>query len=111
MRVLTAILQIAHNRISFEGKLPNISWRNFVTLGPRQWLDDEVINYFVTRWCSGSLTLGLNTFFACKILFEDLDNSCINAKHGVLTSDDAQMALRWCHRAKASSPLVVCVLT
>lgn len=100
--ILSTISQTVHNWISSEGKIPNISLSNFTTLGPRQWLDDEVINYFIAKWCSGSSTLGLNTFVACKILFDDVDNSCINAKRGVLTPEDARKVVRWCHRANVS---------
>lgn len=94
--------QIRLNQKLLEGKLPNISFSDFKTLGAREWLNDEVINYFVKKWCSRSSTLGLSTFFACKVLFDDEDNSCIQAKHGVLTLDDEETALRWCRRADVS---------
>lgn len=98
-----SISQISHKELLLEGKLPNISFLNFKTLGARQWLDDEIINYFVTKWCSrSSTTLGLSTFFACKILFQDNDNSCVHAKRGILTVDDERKALKWCHRAEVS---------
>lgn len=87
-----------------EGKIPNISFANFQTLGPSQWLDDEVINYFVNKWCSGSSTLGLNTFFACKILFENDDDSCVRAK-GAVTCEDEERAMRWCRRAILSQKI------
>lgn len=93
------------NEIFIEGKLSNISFKNFKTLGAHQWLDDEVINYFINKWCSGSCMLGLNTFFACKILFGDEDDSCLNAKHGVLTTEDDERAVRWCRRAHVSQKL------
>lgn len=85
-----------------ERNLPNISFSNFKTLGPNQWLDDEIINYFITKWCLGTSTLGLNTFFACKILFEDRDDSCVNARSGLITLEDERKAVRWCRRANVS---------
>lgn len=97
------IWEIGDNQKLLEGKLPNISFLNFKTLGARQWLDDEIINYFVNKWCSkSSTTLGLSTFFACKVLFEDADNSCVHAKQGILTGEDDNRALRWCRRAEVS---------
>lgn len=90
---------MSRNHSVLAGKLPNISLKNFKTLGAGAWLDDEVINYFVTKWCSRSTTLGLSTFFACKILFDDTDNACIQAKRGPLSSEDAKRAQRWCHRS------------
>ena len=76
-------------------KLPNISSKNFETLGVGRWLDDEVINYFVTKWCLKSqTTLGLNTWFACKFLFQE--NLCIHAKIGVLTAEDEEIVQKWC---------------
>ena len=42
-------------------------------------------------------TLGLNTFFACKILFED--PSCIRAKGGTLNTELELTAIKWCCRA------------
>lgn len=97
---------MGHHETFRTGKLLNISFPNFKTLGPQQWLDDEVINYFVHKWCSGSSTLGLNTFFACKILFDDDDDSCMNAKNGVMTLEDERRVVRWCHRAKVSEVLL-----
>lgn len=91
---------MSHNQHLLQGKLQNISFTNFKTLGARQWIDDEVMNYFVNKWCTGSFTLGLNTFFACKILFKDDDNSCVNARCGVLMAEDAKKALKWCRRAE-----------
>lgn len=99
----SCICQIGDNRNLLDGKLPNISFHNFKTLGACQWLDDEIINYFVNKWCSrSSTTLGLSTFFACKFLFQDDDNSCVHARHGILTGEDEYSALRWCRRAEVS---------
>lgn len=96
--------QISLDQSLIEGKIPNISFRSFKTLGAREWLNDEVINYFLNKWCSRSCTLGLSTFFACKILFDDEDNSCVHAKRGVLTAEDAKRALKWCRRAEVCGP-------
>lgn len=75
----------------------HISFRNFETVGVGRWLDDEIINYFVTKWCSQSqTTLGLSTFFACKFLFQE--RLCIRAKT-TLTSEDERGMQRWCQAA------------
>ncbi|KAF5347875.1 hypothetical protein D9757_013413 [Collybiopsis confluens] len=75
---------------------PNHSWKtvknivnhDFSTLGVGRWVNDEIINYFVEKWCSGRgrTTLGLGTFFASKHLFQQ--NSCLTAKSGALTEED-----------------------
>ena len=99
---ISYISQIGRHHKLLEGKLPNISFSSFKTLAARQWLNDKVINYFVQKWCSKSSSLGLSTFFACKILFEDIDNSCVHAKHGVLSLADEKRSLKWCRRADVS---------
>jgi hypothetical protein len=48
----------------------NVSWRNFSNLGTSRWLDDELINQFVEKWCHQSTVLGLSSFFPVKFLFE-----------------------------------------
>lgn len=93
---------MAQRKNCLEGKIPNISFASFKTLGIHQWLNDEVINYFVGKWCSGSSTLGLNTFFACKILFDNHDDSCVHAREGVVTWEHEERAVRWCRRAIVS---------
>ncbi|KAJ3991171.1 hypothetical protein F5050DRAFT_1716310 [Lentinula boryana] len=91
---------------SWKVNLPNISIRSFETIGIGRWLDDEVINYFVTKWCSKSqTTLGLNTFFACKFLFEG--SSCISAnsvEH--LTLEHESRVQKWCLAAKKAQNLL-----
>ncbi|KAF5382238.1 hypothetical protein D9757_008922 [Collybiopsis confluens] len=83
----------------WDGNLSHISFSNFRTLGVGRWLDDKIINYFVQKWCSQSKnTLGLNTFFACKVLFQQ--DACINAKIGTLTPEDESQALRWVRKAQ-----------
>ncbi|KAF5379966.1 hypothetical protein D9757_010282 [Collybiopsis confluens] len=77
-----------------EGKIPNVATKNFSTLGVGQWVDDEIMNYFITKWCQRSRILGLNTFFACRNLFQD--DSCSAAKSGTLTAEDERKVLRWC---------------
>lgn len=84
---------------SWKMKLPYISSENFKTIGVWQWLNDEVINYFVTKWCSRSqVTLGFSTFFACKVIFQE--SLCINARSGDLTSEDVKRAQKWCRAAQ-----------
>jgi hypothetical protein len=84
---------------SWKVKLTYITPGNFETIGVRRWLNDEVINYFVNKWCSRSqATLGFNTFFACKFLFQK--SSCINARSGDLTSEDVKGVQKWCRAAQ-----------
>ncbi|KAJ3963613.1 hypothetical protein EV361DRAFT_874710, partial [Lentinula raphanica] len=77
----------------FWNALPNISFRDFQTLGVGRWLNDEIINHFIDKWCSQSRnTLGLGTFFAGSCLFEDR-TSCLVAKD-YLTYEDEQKVRR-----------------
>ncbi|KAJ3751464.1 hypothetical protein DFH05DRAFT_1570329 [Lentinula detonsa] len=107
VRRLQSIMKLMrlHRQKSWKVNLPNISIRSFETIGTGRWLDDEVINYFVTKWCSKSQTaLGLNTFFACKFLFEG--SSCISAnsvEH--LTSEHESRVQKWCLAAKKAQNL------
>ncbi|KAF5343887.1 hypothetical protein D9757_015253 [Collybiopsis confluens] len=78
-------------------KLPHVTFSHFSTLGVARWVDDEVINHFITKWCKTGTTLGLSTFFACKHLFQQV--TCINAKSGALTLEDQSQVLRWCRKA------------
>ncbi|KAF5352326.1 hypothetical protein D9757_014291 [Collybiopsis confluens] len=78
-------------------KLLHVKFSNFSTLGVARWLDNEIINYFIDKWCHAGTTLGLNTFFACKHLFQKVD--CLNAKSGTLTLEDQTQVLRWCQTA------------
>ncbi|KAF5343521.1 hypothetical protein D9757_014939 [Collybiopsis confluens] len=94
-----AFLSSFMNMDVFAKKLDFLPFASFQTLGVGRWLGDDVINYFVKKWCSqGSTTLGLNSFFACKILFQN--NSCVRAKTGVITQDVENTAVRWCLKAK-----------
>lgn len=80
-------------------QLPYITFQHFSTLGVGRWLNDEIINYFIQKWCSeAGTTLGLNTFFACKILFQQ--NDCRNAKSGRLSPEDESQAVRWCQKTQ-----------
>ncbi|KAF5370525.1 hypothetical protein D9757_010151 [Collybiopsis confluens] len=82
-------------------KVAPLTLSDFTTLGVGQWLNDEVINYFIQKWCSCvGTTLGLSTFFACKILFQE--NSCTNAKTGTLTVADEEQAVKWCRKTLKS---------
>ncbi|KAJ3737960.1 hypothetical protein EV360DRAFT_91035 [Lentinula raphanica] len=85
------------NSVEFWKVLPNISFHDFSTLGPGRWLNDEIINYFITKWCSQSRnTLGFSTFFAGTCLFED-KVSCTVAKR-VLTEEDETRVRRSVNR-------------
>ncbi|KAF5346254.1 hypothetical protein D9757_015247 [Collybiopsis confluens] len=79
---------------SVQGKVPHVTIANFSTLGVGRWVDDEIVNYFVTKWCHRSTVLGLSTFFASKNLFQG--DSCSFAKSGTLTAEAERQALRWC---------------
>ena len=86
---------------SEEVKLPpHFPRRSFSTIGVGRWVDDEVMNYFIQKWCSKSqTTLGLNTWFACKFLFQE--DLCIHAKT-ILTLEDETGVKRWCRAAEVS---------
>lgn len=77
----------------------HVKVRNFNTLGVQQWLDDEIINYFVQKWCtqSKSGTLGFNTWFAGRFVFTD--SHCVCAK-SLLTSEDERLVTRWYNATK-----------
>jgi hypothetical protein len=80
----------------FQSKFQYIKLSDFRTLGVGRWLNDEVVNYFVEKWCTESgTTLGLNSFFAQKCLF--VEGTCV-PKGGVLTEADEVRVNRWCHR-------------
>ena len=73
--------------------------QSFETIGVGRWIDDEVINYFMEKWCSKSCTtLGFNTWFAGKFLFEE--NLCLHAKSGIFTMADEKKIQRWCRAAE-----------
>ncbi|KAF5378054.1 hypothetical protein D9757_011534 [Collybiopsis confluens] len=81
----------------FQGKFSHVKYSNFRTLGVGRWLDDEVVNYFVEKWCSNAgTTLGLNSFFASRHLFKP--GTCI-PKDGYLTEDDQARVKAWCCKA------------
>ncbi|KAF5370494.1 hypothetical protein D9757_013117 [Collybiopsis confluens] len=87
VKLKTLMSKVSENSADFQGKLPHIQLRNFQTLGAGRWLDDEIINYFVEKWCSKSgTTIGFNTFFASKVLFQEDD--CINPKFKVTVADE-----------------------
>lgn len=89
---------------SSQVNMPHLSFRNFQNLGMGGWLDDEIINYFVTKWCSDSqTTLGLSSFFASMFIFQE--TLCIQARTGRLTSEDERQIQRWCRAAE-----VICYL-
>ncbi|THU81093.1 hypothetical protein K435DRAFT_809368 [Dendrothele bispora CBS 962.96] len=91
--VLRDIIKDAVERkISFNGSL---SPQNFRRLGPTQWLDDEIINYFVERWCSQSqTTLGFTTFFAETFLFQNSGPYCTVART-IFNRSQAEKLDRW----------------
>ncbi|KAF5387510.1 hypothetical protein D9757_006537 [Collybiopsis confluens] len=77
----------------------HITFEHFSTLAVGRWVNDEIINYFIQKWCTeAGTTLGLNTFFACKLLFQQ--NDCRTAKSSKLSIEDETLALRWCQKAQ-----------
>ncbi|KAJ3754293.1 hypothetical protein EV360DRAFT_86973 [Lentinula raphanica] len=82
---------------TFWKTLPNISFHDFSTLGPGRWLNDEVINHFIEKWCRQKCnTLGFSTFFAGVCLFQD-KTSCLQAK-STLTPQDEDRIRRFVKR-------------
>ncbi|KAJ3965112.1 hypothetical protein EV361DRAFT_955321 [Lentinula raphanica] len=76
---------------------PNINFHDFATLAPGRWLNDEIINHFIDKWCSQKRnTLGFSTFFAGICLFQD-KTSCLVAKN-YLTSADENRVRRFIKR-------------
>ncbi|KAJ3739851.1 hypothetical protein EV360DRAFT_76823, partial [Lentinula raphanica] len=87
--LLTDLMNETRNRPEeFWKTVPNISFRDFSTLGPGRWLNDEIINYFIDKWCFRSRnTLGFGTFFAGTCLFQD-NTSCLVAKRYLTVEDE-----------------------
>ncbi|KAF5351497.1 hypothetical protein D9757_013246 [Collybiopsis confluens] len=98
-KMLRSVMDEArHLSLQHWEKVSPVSFLDFSTLGVGRWLNDEIINFFVKKWCHAGTTLGLNTFFACKFLFQD--NTCINAKTGTMTAADEEEAVKWCRKAQ-----------
>ncbi|KAJ3753474.1 hypothetical protein EV360DRAFT_87753 [Lentinula raphanica] len=75
-------------------RLPNISFHDFSTLGVGRWLNDEILNYFIDKWCRKAKdTLGFSTFFGTNCLFEP-GTSCTEAKRD-FTAQDEDRVRRW----------------
>ncbi|KAJ3715652.1 hypothetical protein C8R42DRAFT_725466 [Lentinula raphanica] len=77
----------------------HLSVESFCTLGVGKWLNDEIINHFVEKWCSQSrvrATLGLNTWFSCRHMFQD--NRCLLARRA-MKQEDERLVERWCRSA------------
>ncbi|KAF5344434.1 hypothetical protein D9757_015436 [Collybiopsis confluens] len=97
IRSSTQVEQARNSPYHRWNKLPHVTFSHFSTLGVARWVDDFIINHFITKWCKTGTTLGLSTFFACKHLFQQV--TCINAKSGALTLEDQSQVLRWCRKA------------
>ncbi|KAJ3963417.1 hypothetical protein EV361DRAFT_957073 [Lentinula raphanica] len=75
----------------FWKALPNITYHDFSTLAPGRWLNDEIINHFIDKWCSQKRnTLGFTTFFAGCCLFQD-KTTCRTAKSLLTAADEAKI--------------------
>ncbi|KAF5374574.1 hypothetical protein D9757_007131 [Collybiopsis confluens] len=87
----------------FDNKVAHVKLHDFRTLGVGCWLNDEVVNYFVDKWCMGSSTLGLNSFFAIRCLFNGVTGA---PKSGILTLQDQKTVMRWCTKTASKQGLV-----
>ncbi|KAF5391094.1 hypothetical protein D9757_003153 [Collybiopsis confluens] len=96
-------LKILMNRVSsldttsaIKG-LKHVRPLDFMTLNVGCWVNDEIVNYFVTKWCAASgHTLGLSSFFAPKCLFLPGTST---PRNGYLTKADEATVERWCRKA------------
>ncbi|KAF5347364.1 hypothetical protein D9757_015169 [Collybiopsis confluens] len=50
-RLRKMMAEIRQVQDPFEGRLPHVTIANFSTLGVGRWVDDEIVNYFVSKWC------------------------------------------------------------
>ncbi|KAF5335612.1 hypothetical protein D9757_015360 [Collybiopsis confluens] len=83
----------------FPGMIPHMNISHFGTLGVGRWVNDEIVNHFVTKWCTRSGTMGLSTFFANGHLFQSSESEpCVHAKVGTLTAVNEIKVLRWCSK-------------
>ncbi|KAF5361202.1 hypothetical protein D9757_013605 [Collybiopsis confluens] len=98
-RLQTFMTQLSDAEDSFSRKFQTLTLTNFRTLGAKRWLDDEVVNYFIQKWCFNSGTLGLNTFFVSRCLFKAGTSI---PKDGFLTEADEVQVERWCSKAASN---------
>lgn len=79
----------------------HISWKHFSHLGVSQWLDDELINHFVEKWCYQSNVLGLNSFFPVKFLFETDDcNVAVELREALSDERRRRSVLKWAQNSQ-----------
>ncbi|KAF5335033.1 hypothetical protein D9757_015260 [Collybiopsis confluens] len=102
-----ALLSSMISQVSLSSpSLPFLAPKNIQRLDEGQWLDDEIVNYFVGKWCGAGYpaqsrkVLGLSSFFASKVLFRDAQ--CTSAKL-FLKEEDLLTAVRWCRMAERQS--------
>ncbi|KAF5341460.1 hypothetical protein D9757_015294 [Collybiopsis confluens] len=75
--IRSTISRISQLQANFSIKPVSLAFKSFHRLRIGQWLDDEIVNYFVRKWCcrdrdtSVFKTIGLSSFFATKVLFKD----------------------------------------
>ncbi|KAF5343283.1 hypothetical protein D9757_015341 [Collybiopsis confluens] len=106
-RLRSVMFKITSEGDPFSGKIPFMATTDFCTLGVGRWLNDEIVNYFIEKWCTQSGTLGLSTFFANSHLFQASElHLCVNAKIGTLTAEDERRVLRWCSKAVKKQNLI-----
>lgn len=82
----------------------NVCWKHFSNLGISRWLDDELINHFVQKWCYQSTVLGLSSFFPVKFLFET-ENCDIAVDLSQIVSDAQyqRSVLKWIKKGQVRS--------
>ncbi|KAF5365830.1 hypothetical protein D9757_014431 [Collybiopsis confluens] len=102
-KLIVLVNQSTISSSKFNGHLAFIKYQDFSTLSTGRWVNNEVVNYFVDKWCTkSSTTLRLNSFFARQYLFDKV-TGC--PKTGVLMVEDWVSVLRWCHKTAVKQSL------
>ncbi|KAF5373396.1 hypothetical protein D9757_009772 [Collybiopsis confluens] len=103
VKLRALVNESSHNPSLFNQKFQFVRLSDFRTLGAGRWVNDEVVNYFVEKWCteSGS-TLGLNSFFAPKCLFNPGTSI---PKNGFLSEVDEFTVEKWCRKTAKKQKL------
>ncbi|THU79087.1 hypothetical protein K435DRAFT_811000 [Dendrothele bispora CBS 962.96] len=65
------LVKAASQNLNFQHHFEFLRLSDLQTLSPTHWLNGEIINYFIDKWCRSSDTLGLGTYWANTFLFQD----------------------------------------
>ncbi|THU95863.1 cysteine proteinase [Dendrothele bispora CBS 962.96] len=65
------LAEAASQNLNFKNHFDFLRISDLQILSPTCWLNGELINYFIDKWCRDSDTLGVGTYWANKFLFED----------------------------------------